>query len=231
MRELRPISYVRPANLAARAYDELESAIVRCVLRPEQVVTDRGLAAALNISRTPVREALQRLTATGLVRQTVRGWMVAGFDETDVRELFELRRALEPLGVDKLVTADGATVAELGAFFDRFAGGVASDDYEHYFARDHAFHKRIVEASGNARVIAFYEVVEKQIDRGRHFLSMGVAGRVEANLQEHLAIATALGRRDAEGARAALLHHLRRGEEEMATHIQTERQAGRLGAD
>jgi DNA-binding GntR family transcriptional regulator len=54
--ELRPISHVRPANLAGRAYDELESAIVRCVLCPEQIVTDRGLAEPLKISRTPVRE-------------------------------------------------------------------------------------------------------------------------------------------------------------------------------
>ncbi|MCW2900707.1 MAG: hypothetical protein JWO67_2972 [Streptosporangiaceae bacterium] len=179
-------------------------------------------------ARPPVREALQRLATNGLVVPASRGWLIAGINENDLRELFELRRLLEPVGLDKLVRADDRAIAELSGFFDEFRDGIEPAEYDRYFERDGEFHNRIVEASGNSRVIRFYSIVETQIDRGRHFLSRGFEGRAETNLDEHLEICGAIGRRDADRARAALLHHLHRGEELMASHIRAERRAGRL---
>lgn len=213
---------IRPVQLTERVYDEVEAAIIRCELPPGEILTDRKLADRLEVSRTPVREALQRLGATGLVVPHGRGgWEVVGFDSTDLRELFELRRVLEPLGLDRLLKdGEEEAIRELASFFDDFPTQISEAMYSRYFSRDHAFHKRIVECSGNRRVIGFYEVAEKQIDRGRHFLSTGYRGRVDENFAEHLAICRAIGERDLPRAREALLHHLQKGEELMAQFIQ-----------
>ncbi|WP_158228389.1 GntR family transcriptional regulator [Pseudonocardia sp. MH-G8] len=222
----------RVVNLTDRVFEALEDAIVRCELQPGEVVTDRTLSLRLDVSRTPVREALQRLAASGLVvpRDRGPGWEVAGFDERDLAELFELRKALEPMGLRQLLAdnSDARTIHALARFFDDFDEPMEVDRYADYFQRDNEFHKKIVSCTGNSRVIGFYGIVERQIDRGRHFLSTGYQGRIEENLTEHRRITRAIGARDVEEAVAALLHHLQRGEELMVEHIKAERAAGRL---
>lgn len=179
------------------------------------------LAEQFGVSRTPVREALHRLEHSGLVEPRGRGgWVVSAFTEQDIHELFELRRSLEPLGLDQLHRdPDPDVLAELGSFFDGFTHPVPSDRYEEYFARDNAFHKRIVACSGNGRLQRFYAVIESHIDRGRHFLSTGSRGRVEANLDEHQAITRALAAGDVRQARVELIHHLQQGEQLMVEHL------------
>lgn len=233
MREALSITSQPVVSLTDRVFEALEEAIVRCDLNAGEVVTDRTLSARLNVSRTPVREALQRLAATGLVvpRHPGPGWEIAGFNERDLSELFELRKALEPLGLRALLsneTDEAKTIHDLGTFFDDFDDPVKVDDYPKYFQRDHEFHKGIVACTGNSRVIGFYEIVEKQIDRGRHFLSTGYQGRIEENLAEHKRITNAIANRDLDGAIDALLYHFERGEELMARHIKAERDVGRL---
>jgi DNA-binding GntR family transcriptional regulator len=220
---------IRPVPLSDRVYEEVEAAIIRGELGPGRVLTDRQVAELLDVSRTPVREALQRLGATGLVLPRNRGgWEVAGFHRDDLRELFELRRVLEPLGLEALLkNPDDDVIRELSGFFDDFPSQITKMQYPRYFVRDHAFHKRIVECSGNRRVIGFYEIIEKQIDRGRHFLSTGYEGRVDENYAEHLAICAAIGERDLVRACSALLHHLRKGEELMMSFVQEQQNTAR----
>lgn len=225
----------RVVSLTDRVFEALEGAIVRCELKPGELVTDRSLSERLEVSRTPVREALQRLVASGLVVIPARGsgWEIAGFDEHDLRELFELRRALEPIGLRQLLDKDEPDVDAihvLSTFFDDFGDRVSTDEYSRYFQRDNEFHKKIVSCSKNNRVIGFYGIVEKQIDRGRHFLSTGYQGRVDENLVEHKQIVAAIANRDVEAAVSGLLHHLERGEELMAEHIKSERELGRISA-
>ncbi|MGP4115316.1 GntR family transcriptional regulator [Streptomyces sp. 4N509B] len=233
MPEEAGITPQRVVNLTDRVFEALEDAIIRCTLTPGEVVTDRTLSARLGVSRTPVREALQRLAASGLVvpREGATGWRIAGFDEHDLSELFELRRALEPLGLRRLLgdgSSDPRAAQVLGRFFDDFDDPVGVEDYPRYFQRDNEFHKKIVACTDNSRIIGLYGIVERQIDRGRHFLSTGYQGRIEENLAEHKDITRAIADGDAERAVEALLHHLRRGEQLMAEHIKAERVAGRL---
>lgn len=219
---------IRPVPLSDRVYEEVEAAIIRGEFGPGYVLTDRRVAELLHVSRTPVREALQRLSSTGLVLPRNRGgWEVEGFRREDLRELFEVRRVLEPLGLHALLKdPEEAVVAELSGFFDDFSTQIPQSQYRRYFARDHAFHKRIVECSGNRRVIGFYEIIEKQIDRGRHFLSTGWEGRVDENFAEHLEICAAIDERDLEKASAALLNHLRKGEELMLAYVKDQPRGG-----
>jgi len=217
MNNLKPIAHV---DLSGSVRDAIESAIVECELAPGTHLVDRHLAAMLNVSRTPVRDALRQLEPLGLVRRQGRGamagWVVAEFRESDVHELFELRRLFEPLGLVRLSAQwDDELTHRLATFFDDFSFPLERTDYEDYLRRDRAFHKAIVMNSGNSRVIHFYEIMEKQMDRIRHFLATGYEGRMERIEAEHQALCDAIAAQDVDAAVAALTHHLRQGEEAM----------------
>ena len=221
---LRPVESVA---LGDQTLDSIRRAIISGELAAGEPLRDRQLAEALGVSRTPVREALHRLEAAGLVRPRGRaGWEVAAFTEQDVRELFQVRRLIEPQGLDVLAKdPDSPAVARLGSFFDAFSHPVQTSDFPDYMRRDNDFHLLIVESIGNSRLQRFYAVLEKQIDRGRHFLTPA-EGRADENLDEHLAITNAVADRDFERARAELLRHLNTGEELMIEHLRRRAAAG-----
>lgn len=217
MSNLIPITHV---GLSGSVREAIEAAIVECELAPGTPLVDRQLASMLNVSRTPIRDAMRQLEPLGLVRRQGRGamsgWVVAEFRERDVRELFELRRVLEPLGLGRLGGHwDDRVAHRLTCYFDDFPAHLERDQYEAYIIRDRAFHKEIVTLSGNSRVIGFYEIMEKQIDRIRHFLATGYEGRMDGITAEHHALCSAISARDIPGAVKALVHHLHQGEETM----------------
>src|SRR5690242_10621005 len=137
---MRPIP---PVQLGDRTYDSLRAAIVSGELAPGQPLVDRALADQLQVSRTPVREALHRLEADGLVQPRGRaGWEVTDFTEQDVHELFQLRMLLEPVGLDVLAKApDDPLVQRVATFFDGYEHPVTAARYEDYVERDRAFHE------------------------------------------------------------------------------------------
>ena len=210
---LRPLESVA---LGDRTLESIREAIISGELAAGEPLRDRQLAEALGVSRTPVREALHKLEAAGLVQARGRaGWEVTAFTEQDVRELFQVRRLIEPVGLDELAKRpDDSAVARLGSFFDAYSHPIEPSAFPTYMRRDNDFHLLIVECTGNSRLQLFYAVLEKQIDRGRHFLTPA-EGRADETLDEHLAITRAVAERDFAGARSALLRHLDTGEELM----------------
>jgi DNA-binding GntR family transcriptional regulator len=210
---VRPINNTRPVSLTDRVYAELVSAVVSRELEPGDKLTDRRLAEQLGVSRTPIREALQRMVQSGLADPHGRaGWTVAALDQRDIEELFELRSMLEPAGIRHIVQEqNAAAMKELLTFFDRFGDSVAEDRYEEYFGVDRSFHSRIVALSGNRRIVSAYRNVELQIDLGRHRLLLSTRARVDQTLAEHKAIAAAIASGDEEQAMIELSKHLSHG--------------------
>lgn len=219
---------IESVALSERVYESLRAAIVRCELAPGEIIRDRELPERLGVSRTPIREALYRLAAIGLVSSNERGtWIVAPMTEGDLHELFELRRSLEPIGLDRMAEGlDEAAVEKAAASFDAYGDSISVEEYPGYFAVDREFHRRLVALSGNRRAQRFYEVIESEIDRGRHFLSTGWHGRVDDTLDEHRAVCAALRAGDIATARAELLRHLNTGEKLM-TALLHHRQPGK----
>lgn len=220
MNTFQPIESV---NLGDRAIEAIRGAIIRGALAPSEPLSDRRLAEDLGVSRTPVRDALHRLHAEGLVEPRGRsGWAVTDFTEQDVRELFDLRILLEPFGIDLLATvADTEMVETIAGHWDDFAHPVPVERREEYFARDDDFHMRIIEASGNRRLAGFYSVLKSHINRGRYLLSGTRADRLEQTLDEHWQIAAALRAHEFDAAREALIAHLRTGEELLIQQLRS----------
>ena len=83
------------ASLSADVYWQLRREIVRGELRPNQPLAEVDIAERLNVSRTPVRESMQRLAADGLVISRRRRWLVYEHSKQEIEEIYEVRLALE----------------------------------------------------------------------------------------------------------------------------------------
>ena len=215
MTQLNPLR--PPVRINQHVFDAIEHAIVRGHLTPESEISDRRLADMLEVSRTPIRDALHQLESAGLVvrRGGVR-WAVAGFNERDVRERYEIRRLLEPLGLRRLAeTWDDTLVMKLAETFDEFSGVAPRENYDRYLVLDNQFHKTIIECTCNRQLIAFYAQIERHIDRIRFYLAPQYVGWLEGVVDDHRRICAAIAAHDLDGAIANLLAHLEHGEERM----------------
>src|SRR5215211_4475027 len=94
-------------------YDRVRADIVHGALRPNQRLVEIELAERLGVSRTPIRETLQRLTLEGLVHRTRGGWVVHEHSQDEIRAIYEVRAALD--GYAAFLAANRATERELEA--------------------------------------------------------------------------------------------------------------------
>ncbi|MCF6379935.1 GntR family transcriptional regulator [Nocardioides KLBMP 9356] len=173
---------LRTELLRDSVHDRLRDAIVDGTLAPGEVVRDTELASWLGVSRTPVREALLRLGATGLVRAAPgRSTVVADIDVAEVREAQAVVASMHRLAVTeavaRLTTADVERMRTANA---RFAAAVDAHDTDAALAADDDFHAVAVEVSGNravATVLDQFGPVVRRLERLR-FASLAATDSV-----------------------------------------------------
>jgi DNA-binding GntR family transcriptional regulator len=196
-------------SLAAGAYDRLREAIIRGDLRPNSRLVETELAGWLNVSRTPLREALARLASDGLVESRRRGWIVREHTAQEVREIHEVRAALE--GMAALLACQRASDGQIQEIVDfhhhqnRTKLEMPASDY--LVEYNDAFHDAVVVASGNERLRHF-------IRRNREFFFSYRIARLyseeeaRASLKGHDEVVEALTARDGERAERAMRQHI-----------------------
>lgn len=195
-------------SLAAQASDALRELILRKVLVPGQRLNEVELAAALGISRAPLREGMQRLTSEGLLTVVgQRGAFVRTINPDELRELYEVRIALEThaarLAAER---ADPAVLAELDELLDETQTKLAGSESGGY-PEDLDFHERLLRLSGNGRLVAATVRVHQQIQLAR-LRSGHLPDRARDALTEHRQIVQRLSRRDGNGAARLMKRHL-----------------------
>lgn len=204
-----------PVDLADQAYEALRRRILRRELESGAQIPVDLVAAQLGVSRTPVIEALRRLAGDGLVEiRARRGSFVKGLSAEDIREILELREALERHAV-RAALREGRQAALAQALEEplrRMAEateGSRFTDYDRFIEWDRAFHARLIAAGRNARIEALWRNlnVHLHIMRAHYSRPLEAADRVEA---DHRRIRDALRDGDAQGAEAAVADHLRR---------------------
>lgn len=189
-----------------RAYRTLLEEIQSGSLAPGTVIGEVEQATRLGVSRTPLREAVGRLISDGLVAQaSPRVTVVTAVDADDIRELFELRRALEETSA-RLAAArgDGAGFAELAAEFARIAPESSPDEYYSLIAR---FDDAIDDAVANDYLTWALRTVRTHLVRVRR-LARDNPERLAASVAEHRVIAEAIAAGDADLAAHATHVHL-----------------------
>lgn len=172
-----------------------------------------GLAKRFDVSSTPVREALARLEATGMIRrEALRGYKVAPAPtSSDIDALLATRQVLEP-AITFLASqkASPELVVDLEKFNRELdtsrLGGETFSGYRSYWKADELFHRRIAEGAGNEFLLRAYNSVEGHIQRFRLLVHNDMSGT--HTVKEHQAIINALRVNDAAGARDAMSEHI-----------------------
>jgi DNA-binding GntR family transcriptional regulator len=139
------------ATLADSTADALRGRILAGGFAPGERLVEAEIARQLAISRGPVREALAKLREEGLVRdEPRRGWFVSALTARDIREIYELRSALEARAA-KLALARGSAV-ELRDRMAELRAAARLGDRERFAALDFEFHADLTRLSGNSRL-------------------------------------------------------------------------------
>lgn len=183
---------------------------------PGARIPERELCERLQISRTPLREALKVLAAEGLVQLLPnRGARAAKLTDKDMRDLFEVCQGLEALAGELACERISDTgIAEIAAAHATMVQHYREDDLIQYYRCNRAIHEAIVAAADNPVLTALYASVTARIRRARYVTPM-TAQRWVLAIQEHEAMLNALQRRDGLGLSHVLRTHLRHKREEV----------------
>ncbi|MBR0666877.1 GntR family transcriptional regulator [Roseomonas hellenica] len=207
-------------SAAERAFRHVWRAISQGAIAPGELVTEEGLAAGLSISRTPLRDAVQRLEALGLlVREPARGLRVPPLDLDEMAQLSATREVLEGLlaaQAARRVAAGEADAAPLRAAHDRLARVMRIADADLTLAAGLDFHEALRRLADNRAAAACHQQVLLAFERYRH-LARGAAERPEHVLAEHAAVVAAIEAGDAAAAERAMRRHIAAGRDIYAS--------------
>ena len=185
-------------------------------LSPGAFMDEVQLAAQLEISRTPLREALKVLAAEGLVRhEPRRGCFVAEVTEKDLDEIFPVIALLEGrCAFEAAQNASDADLATLEALHDKLSRHARTKRINEYYATNFAIHEAIIRLANNRWLAQVITDLRKIVKLAR-LQQLHAPGRLEQSLSEHLAVFAALKARDAAGAQEAMKTHLTRQREAL----------------
>jgi DNA-binding GntR family transcriptional regulator len=212
---------VENLTLTDKIYQLLKENIVRHRLEPGARLLDQEIADSLNVSRTPVREALNRLGAEGLVDIVPRrGAFVVNLSDKDIKDVYEVREVLEILAIRlALPRMTDKDLAVLDEILEECATALERQDYLVCFELDRKFHDEIVRMSGNAKLAEVNTLLGGNIQttRWRHCQD---GHRQQISLQEHRGILDALKKRDADRAAEFVSHHINSVKRDLLTEQQ-----------
>ncbi len=189
------------------AYTLILEAIDAGVYRPGDRLVESDLADQLGVSRTPVREALQRLETQAMLVRDGRSLIVASLDHNQLAELYAVRAELE--GLAARLAARHATDEELRVLRSMVAEdrGLLGGDPRILSRANKRFHKQIHLASHNRFLVQQLDLVHRSMALMAN-TSFAAEGRDAVALEEHDQIVRAIGARDGDAAAAALKAHI-----------------------
>lgn len=197
-------------GLFQQAYDEIRRRILSGELRPSSVLSEHQLATSLQLSRTPVREAIKRLEQEGLVQSLPnRGTFVTELSAHDILEIYQIRERLESLAAR--IAAEHMTPDEVRALEQEIAltqASIAEGHITDAFAADIRFHKLIIAVTQNERLSTVLATFDDQMYRVRALLTQS-SERLQTSFDQHRAIVERIQAHDGPGAERVMEEHLR----------------------
>lgn len=199
--------------LKERAYETLKELILNETFPAGTFLSERQLTVRLGMSKTPIRSALERLEAEGLVIVSPQqGILVREISLQEVVDLFDIRIALETFVVDHIAGKIPPTQrAQLEGNLEAQAKAAEGGDVNTSTRLDFEFHLILCAALGNREIVRTMLSLRDRLYRVIHHISSRIPGRLQASYQDHLAIAQAVLSGDAEGAVRQVREHLEYG--------------------
>ena len=198
----------KTVSLADQVFERLEAEILSGKYQRGEVVTELQLCAELGVSRTPVREALRRLSQEHLIEDSPRGTVVLGVVRKDFEDMCAIRLRIEGLAVRGFIdnlTEDSLRQLREAVEFQEFY--LNKSDPDHIKAMDSRFHELIYQNCGSAILCDTLSPLHKKVQKFRR-LSIEQAGRAETSVREHRAIYEAIAAKDADLAERLMNEHV-----------------------
>jgi DNA-binding GntR family transcriptional regulator len=214
MVRLRKISS-RPSRLADQVYGRLMGAILSGAIGQGDRLVQEQLAADLAVSRTPVREALQRLEREGVLEQAGRrGYQVRTISEGMIRAIYQAREAVE--GYAARLVADTASPQALELLARRLADFGTTANLESAYEANRMAHRAIVEATGNDYLVDLFDAIWGRAIALRIYADLWAAENIHRSIAEsHAELLAALRTGDGDRAARVMVEHIRLGIEQQ----------------
>lgn len=216
------------ANLASKdissqgkAYRFLKAAILNLEFKANQPLRAQDVASRLNLSRTPVREALGRLEQEELVvRDGGWGYRVKPISFKEAMDVYKVREALEVEAAKEAIDRmDSQLFDQLETYLQRAEDKLKQGKVEEFRIHNKAFHNCIAKATGNACLQSMLNMIDDRVRLlGAMILDRHV-GRQKEALQENRDILAALRRRDQVAVEAAVRRHVGQSRESLIKHV------------
>lgn len=203
----RRVAGDRPVSV--QIYEFIRDAIISMEFQPGQMIPETALAQQFGVSRTPVREALIKLSNIGFVDVLPqRGTYVSKFSMEKILEARFIREALELAVVATVAEqADDELIAECESILAEQQLAADNDNALAFQKLDDHFHQTLSSRTGYARVTQLIESEKAHMDRVRN-LSLHIRGQYHRVLEQHQAILKALKKHNPDAARKAMAVHM-----------------------
>jgi DNA-binding GntR family transcriptional regulator len=205
-------------SYTAQVHDALQQAILRGKIPPRTALSEATIASIINVSRTPVREALAQLAEEQLVliyRQV--GTIVAPVRLSLIEEGRFVRSTLECANhVHLAQTITPEQIAEFGRLVEQQRRAVADGQMDLFCELDELMHRRLFEFAGRDHVWPMLEPMKRQFDRVRWLLAGQVSGHADRALREHEQMLAQMAARDVAGLGASVSMHINHISEHLA---------------
>jgi len=214
------VAKLEHSTLNERVYRRIRDSVTSGAVPPSTRLDEQSLATEMGVSRTPVREAIGKLTKEGLVEyRPYQGNFVRAFNARQVNDLYEVRKALELLAVRLAVprlTPDD--LAALGAILDDVQEARERGDMATYSAADRCFHAAVAIASGNETLVESLDRLGLQIQLVRTAANHDPAV-VNRTAHQRPGILAAMEAGDAERAAALMAEHIEGVRRAVIAHL------------
>jgi phosphonate utilization transcriptional regulator len=208
------IAQLQSSSLTTVVQREIERAILAGEFGPGAKLNEAALALSLGVSRGPIREAFRSLEEAGLLRtEKNRGVFVRAIPLDEAAEIFDLRAVMEELAgrlLAKSITP--AQLQELQATVVDMDQAVATQDLDRYHALNIGFHERLMEMSGNKKLLSLYKKLIRELSLFRR-VNLSHGDTLPVSASEHQGIVKAIAAGDPHAAAAALFDHVQESKE------------------
>ena len=199
---------LKSISLADQVFEKLESDIISGVYPRGEVLTELKLVEQLNVSRTPIREALRRLEQERLIRDSGKGSVVLGITLEDLEDIMDIRLCCE--GLAAYHAAENRTeedIRRLRHLTDLQDFYFEKADYDRLREIDDEFHESIYEISGRSVLMDTLRPLHRKTQRYRRS-SFSIPARRQKSINEHKAICDAICDGDAALAEQLMSRHI-----------------------
>jgi len=192
-------------------FESLKDAIMNGKLEQGKMITEQQISREFGISRTPVREALYKLTATGLIRIIPhKGFLISKWSIKEIRDVFEIRIVLERLAVELFIrNYYQENLEELENITRKMEKAVQENNFMEAAKMNNKYHDLIIEKSDNHEISNVMEPLKNKINIFR-LISISTPSRLKTSLAEHRNILASISKKDIEDAKKLIEIHIRK---------------------